>query len=504
MTSHANQERLTTAEGFDTNAALEDVLQGVGMSQSDAGGKVTFLGADPITPSTLRLASAAGIGLAAKAVAMAKLWQIRGGLGQDIGVDLRKTPHRLCPFYDQKWELLNGYPPGAPSDPLNPYLLNFYQCGDGRWVLPLNIYPRLRTSTNRLLGCSDNVESVTEAVKKWKAADLEIAGADTGVVMPMIRSIEEFAEEEQYSILAGTPLIEIEKIADSDPEPLPARGRSPLPLEGLRALGMARVIAGTGTGRSLALHGADVLNLWRPIETELDTLYYSANVGMRSATLDFKSTEGRAIAVDLLKDADIYFANRRYGWLADAGFGPEEVAEIRPGIIYCALSLHGNSGPWRNRVGFDQTAGCVAGVMTLEGSEEKPQLPLISVVNDYVMAWLNVTGMVAALIRRANEGGSYRVHVSLTRTALWILELGLFDKEWAHETAGSSEQHLYLDPDTFTAETPCGYYQGVTDQTFMSETPGYYQTVLVPRGSPRLEWLPQHASFPAVEGHPIV
>ncbi len=493
MTSsiHANQERVAGPDEFDIHEHLERVLAGVGLAASDCGGRVSFKGEDPIIPSPLRLGSAAGIGLAAKAVAIAKLWQMRGGKGQDIAVDLRKTPHRLCPFYDQKWEKLNGYSPGIPSDPDNPFALGFYQAGDGRWVMPLDPYPRLRTSTTRLLGCSDNSESVTEAISKWNALELEEAGAEAGVVMPMIRTIEEFVKEPQYEILADTPLVEIEKIADSDPEPLPEWGPNPLPLEGIRSLGMGRVIAGTGTGRALALHGSDVLNLWRPIDWELDLLYYSANVGMRSSTLDFKSSEGRPVAEALLKDADVFFANRRWDWLDNAGFSAERCAEIRPGIIYCALTLHGRSGPWVNRVGFDQTAGCVGGVMTLEGSPEKPQLPLISVVNDYIMSWLNTMGIIAALMRRATEGGSYRVHVSLTRVSLWILELGIFDKEYAYETAGSSEKHLYLDPDVFTAETPCGDYQGVTDQTFMSETPGEYKTVLVPRGSCRPEWLPR-------------
>ena len=179
---HANQEPLKTAEGFDTNAELEKVLQLVGLSQADCGGTVRFEGTDPITPSTLRLGAAAGIPLAAKAVAMAKLWQVRGGNGQDIAVDLRKAPHRLCPFYDQKWEKLNGFSPGFPQDSENPYALAFYQCGDGRWVMPLNPYPRLRVSTNRLLGCSDNTESAAEAIKKWEALDLEQAGADDGIV----------------------------------------------------------------------------------------------------------------------------------------------------------------------------------------------------------------------------------------------------------------------------------------------------------------------------------
>jgi crotonobetainyl-CoA:carnitine CoA-transferase CaiB-like acyl-CoA transferase len=486
---HAHQEKLTTAEGFDIHTELERVLHGVGLSQDDCGGRISFVGADPITPSPLRLGTAAGIGLAVKAVAMAKLWQLRGGNGQDIAIDLRKAPHRLCPIYDQKWEKLNGYSPGAPSDPENPYVFDFYQCNDDRWVMPLNPYPRLRVSTNRLLGCSDNAASVARAIRKWKALDLEEAGAEMGVVMPMVRTIEEFVKEPQYDVLAKTGLVEIEKIADSDPIPLPKRGPNPLPLEGFRALGMARVIAGTGTGRALALHGADVLNLWRPSDYEFPMLYYSANVGMRSSTLDFKSSEGRKVTEGLLRDADIFFANHRWNFLEDAGYSAERCAEISPGIIYNAITLHGRSGPWVNRIGFDQTAGCVSGVMTLEGSPEKPQLPMISVVNDYIMAWLNTMGIVEALMRRATEGGSYRVHVSLTRVSLWILELGIFDKEWAHTTAGSAEQHRYLDPDVFQAITPCGDYQGVTDQTFMSETPGEYKTVLVPRGSCRPEWL---------------
>ncbi|MEN3270472.1 MAG: hypothetical protein V7646_7366, partial [Pseudonocardia sp.] len=74
----------------------------------------------------------------------------------------------------------------------------------------------------------------------------------------------------------------------------------------------------------------------------------------------------------------------------------------------------------------------------------------------------------------------------------WILSLGILDRDWAHAMAGSTDQHHYLDPETFTAETPCGDYQGVTDQVIMSRTPGQYRTVLLPRGSSRPEWLAQH------------
>jgi crotonobetainyl-CoA:carnitine CoA-transferase CaiB-like acyl-CoA transferase len=128
-------------------------------------------------------------------------------------------------------------------------------------------------------------------------------------------------------------------------------------------------------------------------------------------------------------------------------------------------------------------------VYALEGTPTRPKNPPIIPVADNVVGWLATTGTLAALRRRAVEGGSYRVVVSLTRTVLWLLSLGVFDKSYAQATAGSSDEHLEVAPDVFTAETPCGTYQGMTDQVVMSRTPGSFRTVLVPRGSSKPEWL---------------
>ena len=146
-------------------------------------------------------------------------------------------------------------------------------------------------------------------------------------------------------------------------------------------------------------------------------------------------------------------------------------------------------GPWADRPGFDQSAGCVSGIVTLEGEPHAPKLPPVLVVNDYLAAWLLSAGVVQALMRRAREGGSLRVHVSLTRLSLWLYSLGVFDKRYAHATAGDRGPRAYLDPEVFAADTPCGRYQGVTDQVRMSATPGDYGTVLVPRGSSTAAWL---------------
>ncbi|MEU9153693.1 CoA transferase [Streptomyces sp. NPDC048417] len=491
----------TTDDGFDIHQALREVLASVGLHPEDSGGEITFIGADPIVPSIMRLGAVPALGMTAKSVALAALWRRRTGEGQDITMDLRKAPHRLCPFYDKKWELLNGYPGGTPSDPANPLGFDFYQTRDDRWVMPLNPYPKIKNAVYKLLRTWPEKQAVADAVSKWNAADLEQAGDEIGVVMPMLRTTEEFLREPAYEYIAQQPLIKIEKIADSEPEPLSAAAAQPL--SGVRALGMGHIIAGAGVGRDLAQHGADVLNIWRPNELEHDSTYNTANVGVRSTTIDPYGAEGQARIRELLSGADVFYANRRPGYLEKIGLGAEEAAAVRPGIIHVGITLAGETGPWAHRVGFDQTAGALSGIMLMEGEDgiaarptSTPALPYISVVNDYVLSWLATTGVLAALMRRATDGGSYRVTLNLTRIATWILSLGVFDRAYAHATAldpAPGSPHAYLDPETFSADTPCGHYQGVTDQIVMTRTPGHFRDILLPRGSSAPLWLPQHS-----------
>jgi crotonobetainyl-CoA:carnitine CoA-transferase CaiB-like acyl-CoA transferase len=485
----AIRARATGPVPFDIHEHLDRVLAGVGIRRESTGGAITFEGADPIVPSVFRLASAAGLAIVAKSAAMASLWAHRTGEGQDIHLDIRQAPRRLCPFWERKWELLNGYYPRNTADPNNPFMRGFFETRDNRWVMPFNLYPRLRSSALQLLQSSEDPQQIVKAIRGWDALELEKAGSERGVVMPMLRSIEEFIQEEQYlSHLADLPLIEIEKIGESAPMPFAPHPSNPL--DGIRVLGLARVIAGAAIGRAMAYHGADVLNIWRPSDFEIDTMYATANVGVRSATIDVSEAEGRARMHALLRDADVFYANRRHGFLEKVGLSPEEAAAVKPGIVHVSVSLHGQTGPWASRAGFDQTAGAVSGIMTLEGTESAPQLPPVMVVNDNIVAWLATTGAVAALMRRAREGGSYRVHVSLTRVSLWLYSLGLFDKAYAHDTAGSGGEHQQQEPELFVADTPAGRYQGVTDQVKMSRTPGAYDTVLVPRGTSKPEWRP--------------
>ena len=477
-----------TNSDFNLHGAVNDVLKDVGMSTADSGGKLASYGRDPIIPSPFKFGTMAAIGMAAKAVAVSALWRDRTGEGQDIAVDVRKALRRFAGFYDRKWETINGRAP-ALTDPMNPFLELplFRETRDGRHIVALNIYPKVGARALSFLKCGVSVESLNNAILQWKADELENAAAEAGLIFAKVRTFEEFRKEAQYTdVLSRMPLITVEKIGESQPIPFKKAAKSPL--DGIRAFGMGHVIAGAGIGRDLACYGADVLNIWRPDDTEVDGLAWEVQVGMRSTLLD-RSKEDRAKFDELLKDADIFFANRRPGYLERDGLDAETLSAKKPGLIHAQVLLHGNKGPWRNRPGFDEIGAAVTGVFAIEGTITHPKSPPIIPIVDNVVGWLGTVGILAALRQRALEGGSYRVTISLTRTVLWLLSLGIFDKDYAKATAGSSDEHANIAPDLFTAETPLGTYQGMTDQGVLSKTPGSFRTVLVPRGSSKPEWL---------------
>jgi crotonobetainyl-CoA:carnitine CoA-transferase CaiB-like acyl-CoA transferase len=241
-----------TSPEFDFHGAVDQVLADVGLTAKDSGGKLSFYGQDPIVPSGFKFGAMAAVGLAARSVALAALWKLRTGEGQDIHVDVRKALRRFCGFFEGKWETLNGRSPLLlPRD--NPFfeLPLFRKTRDGRHVVTLNIYPGLQARALNFLRCSNSSESIGNAILQWRAEELEAAAAEAGLVFAMVRTNEEFRSEPQYTeVLSKMPLITIEKIGES--EPIPFKRDPKTPLEGIRALGLGHVIAGAAIGRDLA------------------------------------------------------------------------------------------------------------------------------------------------------------------------------------------------------------------------------------------------------------
>ncbi|WP_258081044.1 hypothetical protein [Nocardia nova] len=125
-------------------------------------------------------------------------------------------------MYEKKWELLGGYAPGMSAIADNGLSLTFHRTADDRWMMPVNLYPKLNVAAQRLLGTPDDRSAVAAAISRWKASELEDAAEEAGVVIPMVRSASEFLEEAHYrEVLATMPLIRSPRSATATPSHWP-------------------------------------------------------------------------------------------------------------------------------------------------------------------------------------------------------------------------------------------------------------------------------------------
>jgi crotonobetainyl-CoA:carnitine CoA-transferase CaiB-like acyl-CoA transferase len=155
-------------------------------------------------------------------------------------------------------------------------------------------------------------------------------------------------------------------------------------------------------------------------------------------------------------------------------------------MISVSVNCYGPIGPWSGRGGFDMNGSAVSGLMTIEGSESEPRLPVTSLINDYITGYMGAIGVSAALVKRATEGGSWHVTVSLTRTAMWCSSLGLVDPA----LAGSSEEHSPREPAPYDSRSPLGDVHMLAPPVRFSHTPpAWPEPILVPRGSSSPDWL---------------
>jgi crotonobetainyl-CoA:carnitine CoA-transferase CaiB-like acyl-CoA transferase len=369
-------------------------------------------------PSSFFVTEAATAAVAAAGLAAAELWRLRSGEGQTVTV---ATRHAEASFLGERYLRIDGK---EPPDHWGP-VAGLYQCGDGRWVRIHANFPHHEAGVLEVLGCERTRESAQAALDSWSAQDFEDAAGEKGLVVFMMRSPEEWAAHGQGEALSALDLFDIEKIADCPPMPLPVAGD--LPLSGLRVLDLTRVIAGPVCGRTLAGYGADVLRISSarlprdPLSLEID-----GGRGKRSAFVDLKTSAGRSVVEGLAREADVFVQGYRPGAIDAVGFSPEQLVELRPGIVAVSLSAWGHVGPWSHRRGFDSLVQTASGINRAEGEAagiDGPR-PLPCQALDHCSGYLLALGAMAGLHKRATEGGSWRVRVALARTGRWLTSLG--------------------------------------------------------------------------------
>jgi crotonobetainyl-CoA:carnitine CoA-transferase CaiB-like acyl-CoA transferase len=360
--------------------------------------------------------------LAAGGAVAADLWEMRSGQGQSVEVSTREAAASLTSYGFLRFEDPDQAPPLRDPAMLRSGVLGFHATKDGRHVL---LHPSFPPGTERILRaleCVAEPDSVKAACLARTAQEIEDAVAAERGCAGVVRTPEEWDASEQGRQLAARPPVEVIKIADSPPEPMPAVGEAPL--SGVRVLDMTRVLAGPTCARTLAQYGADVLYLASPKLPASNGFLPDTNHGKLSAWLDLDEAAGRERLRALLAEADVFSQGYRTGAMERMGFGPAELAAIRPGLVYTSINCYGHEGPWRGRAGWEQLAQTVTGMAHVHGGAEGPQLQP-GAVTDYTTGYLAAFGSLVALQRRALYGGSYLVRVSLCQTGMWVRSLGI-------------------------------------------------------------------------------
>jgi len=437
--------------------------------------QATLTGGDPVLPGNFKLATAAMASIAAAGLAAAELWRLRTGRRQRLTVDARAA---ATAFRSERYLRVDGRPPGDTWHPVS----GFYRAADGRFILLHCNLPHLREGALRALGCDATREAVAAAVGGWKAAELEDTLAAAGVCAGMARAPAEWQAHPQAAAIARLPLLEIERLGAAPPE---ACGAGDRPLGGTRVLDLTRVIAGPVCGRTLAEHGADVLLVTAEHLASIERLVIDTGHGKRSARLDLRRADHVERLRTLVGQADVVCQSYRPGALAARGFSAEALAEIRPGLVYVTVSAYGHVGPWRERRGFDSIVQSVSGIAHEGGVAaglERPK-PLPAQALDHATGYLAAFGAMVALARRAREGGSYLVRVSLAQTGRWIDGLGRVDGQRVKDpTVDDVDEYLQ------TTEAPFGVLRHVAPAAKLSETPARWARPPVPLGTHTPGW----------------
>jgi crotonobetainyl-CoA:carnitine CoA-transferase CaiB-like acyl-CoA transferase len=208
------------------------------------------------------------------------------------------------------------------------------------------------------------------------------------------------------------------------------------PLEGVKVVELARILAGPWAGQTLADLGADVVKIERPGSGDdtrgwgppflagdgggrLDAAYFhSCNRGKRSAAVDFEKPEGREIVRRLVGEADVLIENFKTGGLAKYGLDYASLSAINPRLIYCSITGFGHDGPYAHRAGYDFIIQGMAGAMDLTGeAEREPQKPGVAYA-DILTGLYAVIAIQAALRRRETTGRGAEIDMALFDTQL--------------------------------------------------------------------------------------
>ena len=211
------------------------------------------------------------------------------------------------------------------------------------------------------------------------------------------------------------------------------------PLQGVKVVELARILAGPWAGQALADLGAEVVKVERPGVGDdtrqwgppfmpgedgetLDAAYFhSCNRGKKSLAVDFERPEGQDIVRRLAAGADVLIENFKTGGLAKYGLDYASLSRVNPRLIYCSITGFGHDGPYAHRAGYDFIIQGMGGMMDLTGEAEREgQKPGVAFA-DVFTGLYSVIAIQAALRQRETTGRGAEIDMALFDTQLAVL-----------------------------------------------------------------------------------
>lgn len=377
-------------------------------------------------PSSFKVEHLAQCTIALSALAAALFYSVRhNSVIPKVAV---ASEHACAEFKSERLYFLDGKPARTSWAKIG----GLHRTTDG-YVRMHESFPNHRENALKILGLHQTAsrEEVAKEMLKWKSIQLEDAAFRGGAVIAALRSFHEWDMLPQANAVADLPIL-IKHIAAATPylPEVPNAMSDNKCLRNIRVVEMSRVIAAPVAGKTLAAHGADVIWITSPALPDLPDLDIDLSRGKRTVQLHIKRPEDKARLLELLRTADVFIQSYRPGSLAAQGLSARDIVQANPNIIVASLNAYGPDGPWSQNRGFDSLVQTCSGINVedaLRYGDNEPARVLPCQAFDHGAGYFLATGIMAALYKRATEGGAYEVKVSLAGVMKYLRSLGIYE-----------------------------------------------------------------------------